>query len=428
MRIAYVVNQYPRTSHSFIRREIEALEGQGLEVLRFSLRPLRETLASEADRKEVARTRAVLDAGVIGHALAFVAIALRSPLALVRAIRIAAALGWRSDRGLLRHAIYLAEACVLARWLRAAAVDHLHAHFGTNSATVALLCHAVGGPRFSFTVHGPEEFDRPEALRLGEKVRRAGFVVAISNFARSQLFRWARHEDWHKVHVVRCGLGADLLRAAPSPVPAEPRLVCVARISEQKGHLLLVAAAARLAAEGMRFEIVLAGDGPLRETVEDVVRRSGLEQHVRFAGWIGSEEVRDAIVGSRALVLPSFAEGLPVVVTEALALGRPVITTAIAGIPEVVQPGVTGWVVPAGDVDALARAMRAALEASTDELAEMGRAGAAFVTRHHDAGREAEILARLFRSAGGDAPPASAREDDAGSAAPERPRRKQTMG
>jgi colanic acid/amylovoran biosynthesis glycosyltransferase len=425
VRIAYVVNQYPRTSHSFIRREIEALERKGLEVLRFSLRPLREPLASDADRKEVARTRVVLDAGVAGHALALAAVAVRRPAALARAMGIAVALGWRSDRGVLRHLVYLAEACVLARWLRAADVDHLHAHFGTNSAAVALLCHAVGGPKFSFTVHGPEEFDRPELLRLREKVRRAGFVVAISNFARSQLFRWTRHEDWHKVHVVRCGLGADLLRAALSPVPADPRLVCVARISEQKGHLLLVEAAARLAAEGLRFEIVLAGDGPLRGTVEDVVRRSGLERHVRFAGWIGSDEVREAIVSSRALVLPSFAEGLPVVITEALALGRPVITTAIAGIPEIVQPGVTGWVVPAGDVDALARAMRAALEASTDELGEMGRAGAAFVARHHDAGRETEILARLFRGAAGDEPP-SARED--GAACPEGPRRKQTVG
>lgn len=398
MRIAYVVNQYPRTSHSFIRREIQALEAQGVEVLRFSLRPVQEELPSEADRLERERTRTVLAQGVAGHAVAISAVALRHPLALARALVCAVRLGWRSDRGLVRHLAYLAEACVLVRWLGQAGVDHLHAHFGTNSAAVALLCHELGGPSFSLTVHGPEEFDKPEFLGLGEKIHRAAFAVAISSFGRSQLYRWARHEDWAKLEVVHCGVGEDLLRAPATPVPTEPRLVCVARLSEQKGHLLLVEAAARLAAEGLPFEITLAGDGPLRGRIEDLVRRFRLDGHVRVAGWMSAAEVRDAIVGSRALLLPSFAEGLPVVVMEALALGRPVITTAVGGIPELIETGVTGWLVPAGSIDALVAAMRAALQASPARLGEMGRAGAALVAQHHDAAKEARKLAALFRS------------------------------
>jgi colanic acid/amylovoran biosynthesis glycosyltransferase len=398
LRVAYLVNQYPRTSHSFIRREIHALEAQGVEVLRYSLRPPNEGLATEADRLELGRTRAVLDEGALGHAFAVLDTAARRPFALARAAAIAARLGLRSERGLLRHAAYLAEACVLARWLRRAGADHVHAHFGTNSATVALLCREVGGPPFSFTVHGPEEFDKPEFLGLGEKVRHAAFVVTISNFGRSQLFRWARYEDWPKLQVVRCGVGDDLLHAAPTAVPEASRLVCVARLSEQKGHLLLVEAAARLAADGMRFELLLAGDGPLRATIEEAIARHRLGGHVKLAGWMSGAQVRDAIVASRAVVLPSFAEGLPVVVMEALALGRPVVTTAIAGIPELVESGVTGWLVPAGSVDALAAAMRAALEAAPARLEGMGRAGAALVARHHDASQEAQKLAELFRS------------------------------
>ncbi|HEX9109629.1 MAG TPA: glycosyltransferase [Longimicrobiales bacterium] len=399
MRIAYLVNQYPRTSHSFIRREIQALEAQGVEVLRFSLRPPNEELATEADRVEQRKTRAVLAAGPLAHVAAALALAVRRPLAFGRAAALATRLGVRSERGLFRHAAYLAEACVLEGWVRRAGVEHVHAHFGTNSATVALLCHALGGPRYSFTVHGPEEFDKPEFLGLGEKVKHAAFVVTISSFGRSQLFRWARHEDWPKLEVVRCGLESDLLHAAHSPVPAARRLVCVARLSEQKGHLLLIEAVARLAGEGLDLELLLVGDGPMRPEIEAAIARFGVEGRVRLAGLMGADQVREAIVGSRALVLPSFAEGLPVVVMEALALGRPVVTTAIAGIPELVQSGVTGWLVPAGAVDALASAMREALDSPPERLAEMGRAGAALVARDHDAAREAAKLAGLFRKA-----------------------------
>ncbi len=398
MRIAYLVNQYPRTSHSFIRREIQALEGRGVEVLRFSLRPPNEELATEADRLELEKTRVVLGAGVLAHVGAVLAAALRRPAAFARAAGLAVKLGARSERGLLRHGAYLAEACVLEGWLSRAGAQHVHAHFGTNSATVALLCRTLGGPTYSFTVHGPEEFDKPEFLGLGEKIRQAAFVVAISSFGLSQLFRWARHEDWPKLAVVRCGLGADLLRATPTPVPPAPRLVCVARLSEQKGHLLLVEAAAKLAGEGVEFELLLAGEGPMRPEIEAAIARHGLGDRIRLAGVMGADQVREAIVGSRALVLPSFAEGLPVVVMEALALGRPVVTTAIAGIPELVQSGVTGWLVPAGSVDALVIAMREALEASPARLADMGRLGMALVAKDHDAAGEAAKLTALFRS------------------------------
>lgn len=399
MRVGYLVNQYPRNSHSFIRREIQALEAQGVEVVRYSIRPVGEVLSTEADREEVVRTRVVLDAGSGRFALAMLAALVRSPASFLRAARLAARLGWRSDRGLLRHGAYLGEACVLVRWLRGARVDHLHAHFGTNSAAVAALCHELGGPPFSFTVHGPEEFDKPEALHLGEKIRRASFTIAISSFGRAQLCRWAAHGDWSKLYVVRCGLEQELLGAEPTPVPAGHRFVCVARLSEQKGHLLLVEAAARLAAQGVAFEIVLAGDGPLRPQIEELIRRQGLEDHIRIAGWMSAPQVREAVVSSRALLLPSFAEGLPVVVMESLALGRPVITTAIAGTPELVIPGVTGWLVPAGSVEELVLAMRAALEATPERLAEMGRAGATLVARYHDAAQEASKLAGLFREA-----------------------------
>ncbi|MGA8893437.1 MAG: glycosyltransferase [Anaeromyxobacteraceae bacterium] len=399
MKIAYVVNAYPRTSHSFIRREIQALEAAGTTVARFSFRPPDGELATPADREELTRTRVVLDVGAGGLVAALLRSAIARPRAFARAIALSFRMGRRSQVGVAHHLAYLAEACVLLGWFREEGVEHVHAHFGTNSTDVALLCHVLGGPTFSFTAHGPDEFDRPEALGLREKIREAAFAVGVSSYGRSQLWRWADPADWAKIHVVHCGLDRGFLDTPPSPVPPGRRLVCVARLSEQKGHLLLLEAAARLAREGLDFEIVLAGDGPLRPAIEAVIRREGLERCIRVAGWMGSDAVRELLVSSRGLVLPSFAEGLPVTIMESLALGRPVVTTSIAGIPELVEPGKTGWLVPPGSPDALVEAMRAILTAPVDELERMGREGAARVAHQHDAASEAARLTALFQKA-----------------------------
>lgn len=400
LKVAYLVSAYPRVRHSFIRREIRALESLGVEVVRFAVRPLgwdpvwAQTLVTEADREEHERTRVVLSAGVMAHASALMAAAVLRPGAFARALSTALTMGWRSERGLLRNLVYLAMASVLVRWLRKEGVAHLHAHFGGNSPAVALLCRRLGGPTFSFTVHGQEDFDT-----FREKASHASFLVAISSFGRAQYYRRLDHCDWSKVHVVRCGLDPELLTAPLTPVPEARRLVCVAGLSPEKGHLMLLEAAARLAAEGMSFEIVLAGDGPLRAAIEEQLKTLRLQDRVRLCGWMSEEQVRQAIVASRALLVPSFSEGLPVVVMEALALGRPAICSAIAGIPELVLPGLTGWLVPAASVEALVRAMREALEAPPAQLEAMGRAGAALVAERHDVRREARRLLGLFRSA-----------------------------
>jgi len=282
-------------------------------------------------------------------------------------------------------------------------VRHLHAHFGTNPATVAMLCHALGGPPFSFTVHGPEEFDKPEAIALGEKVARARAVVAISSFARSQLYRWSAFAHWSKVHVVHCAVDEGWLVDPPPPIDAASvRLVCVGRLCEQKGQALLVEAAAALHRDGVRFELVLVGDGELRGEIERLIAARGVDGAVRITGWADGAEVRRQLEAARALVLPSFGEGLPVVLMEAFALGRPAITTAIAGIPELVRHGENGWLVVPGDVDAVARAMREALAADVAELQRMGLAGRRAVEARHRADAEARKLVALFT--GGERP------------------------
>jgi colanic acid/amylovoran biosynthesis glycosyltransferase len=399
LRVAYLVNQYPKVSHSFIRREILALERQGVAVLRVSARGWGDALADPADEAERARTRYLLRRGFLPLVLAAVRLGLTRPRRFFSATRLAGSM-WRvSDRTLFHHLAYLAEAAQLVAWMDAERVAHLHAHFGTNPAEIAMLAGALGGPPYSFTVHGPEEFDKPESLGLGLKGQRARFVVAISSFGRSQLYRWLPQAHWGKVRVVHCGLEREFHAGADAPASDVPRLVCVGRLCEQKGQLLLIQAWSRVVARGVAAELVLAGDGEMRLEIEALIARLGLQAQIRITGWIGSAEVRAEILAARALVLPSFAEGLPVVIMEAMALRRPVISTFVAGIPELVREGESGWLVPAGDVDALADAIVECLAASPQELARRGELAHARVLNRHDIDLEAAKLASLFARA-----------------------------
>lgn len=398
MTIAYLVNQYPKVSHSFIRREIAGIEACGIQVARFSIRSCGSELVDEEDKRELEKTRFVLGIGKVGLLFALLRVAITRPIRFLSALWLMLQVGRKSERGVLRHLAYLAEACVLLGWFSELGIAHVHAHFGTNSTTVAMLCRALGGPPYSFTVHGPEEFDKAEALALTEKIKRAAFVVAISSFGKSQLYRWCEHEQWSKIQVIHCGVDDMFLTQAPIPVPDQPRLVCVGRLCEQKGHLLLLEAAGQLVAEGLSFMLVLVGDGPLRTEIETMITRLGLQDHVEITGWASNSEVHQHILASRAMVLPSFAEGLPVVVMEALALSRPVISTYVAGIPELVEPEICGWLVPPGSVETLTNAMRTALQLPVEKLEQMGRVGAFRVAQQHDAAIEASKLAALFRS------------------------------
>lgn len=394
--VAYLVNQYPKVSHTFIRREVHALERQGVKVLRYAVRGWDADLVDDGDRSERDVTRYLLRGGPAPLLQALAWWLVRRPRALLGALRAAMRLGARgADRPLPYHFVYLAEACLLARWLAQQGATHLHAHFGTNAAEVALLVHHLQGTPYSFTVHGPEEFDRPQALRLAEKMRHAGFVVAISSYGRSQLYRWLPAAAWDRVKVVHCGLDPAFVGELPKPAPGR-RLVCIGRLCEQKGQLLLLDAARRVLDAGVDFELVLAGDGEMRPAIEARIAALGLQRQVRITGWISSDQVRQEIVAARALVLPSFAEGLPVVLMEAMALGRPVVSTYVAGIPELVLPGETGWLVPAGDTAALAQALQQCLQASDDQLATMGPAARRRCLARHDVDEQASTLARLL--------------------------------
>lgn len=399
IKVAYLVNQYPHVTHSFIRREIVALEAHGLPVERFSIRLPPVNPVDPGDQAELRKTRTVLGPGGAGRLFfATLGALLSAPGAFLTALRAAVRLGRRSERGVLRHLVYLAEAAVVRGWLkRMPEVRHLHAHFGTNSAAVAMLIRLLGGPRYSFTIHGPEEFDHPGELSLREKIHHASAVVAVSDFGRSQIFRWIPWNEWRKVNVVHCGVDAGFLAAGPQPIADNNRLVCVGRLAPQKAQLLILEALAQVAAAGVSFEMVFGGDGPMRAVLEERIRELGLGASVRITGWVSNDVVRNELLSARILLMPSFAEGLPVALMEAQALGRPAITTYVAGIPELVKDRVSGWLVPAGAVEPLVAAIKEALATPVATLAEMGRAGAKAVAARHDVSHEATKLLKVFR-------------------------------
>lgn len=398
-QLAYLLNQYPKVSHTFIRREIHALEKLGWQIFRLSIRGWNAELVEAEDVLERARTTFVLRDGALPLMMAVVRQFVCSPWRFFAAAALAVRMMWGSDRPFIWHFIYLAEACWIVPQLKKRGIMHMHAHFGTNPAEVAMLSRELAGITYSFTIHGTGECDKAQFIHLDEKIRRAAFVVAVCSFGRAQIFRIIDQRYWDNVKVVHCGIDrtfADLDTVDPSETI---RLVCVGRLSEEKGQLLLIKAAAALAKEGCKFELVLVGDGELRGRIEQMIADNNLANRVTITGWASASRVKKEILGARALVLPSFSEGLPIVLIEAMVLGRPVLSTYVAGIPELVIDGKTGWLFPAGSEEDLSGAIRECLDAPKEALKVMGELGRARALQRHDLDRQAEKLTHLFEAA-----------------------------
>jgi colanic acid/amylovoran biosynthesis glycosyltransferase len=387
MRIAYLVSRFPALSHTFIAREIDGLRARGVDVAIHAIRPApAHELVSAQDRRHAAETWTVLPPrwGELVQAHAYAA--MRHPLRYVTTL----ALAFRLSAGGLRNALwqlfYFVEAVALWNRLRARRIHHVHAHFANVATGVALLVARLGGRHWSwsFTMHGPTEFDDVTRYGLAEKVRRARFVSCISGYCRSQLMKLVEPDQWPKLEIVRCGVDPS----AFVPVERDGRpdsceVLCVGRLVADKGQHLLIDAADRLCREGVDIHVTLAGDGPDRARLEDRAAALGLGTRMTFAGAVSQDQLRELYARADVFCLPSFAEGLPVVLMEAMASGLPVVTTGIMGIPELVEHEVSGELLPPGSVDALAAALRR-LADDPHRRNRYGRAGRAKVEADYD--------------------------------------------
>lgn len=395
--VAYNTGQYPRASDTFILREVRALRSLGIDVTTCSVRKSDSShIVGPEQQEEQDGTFYILQAAKNPLTLirAHLSLLMSRPLAWFRTMGLA----WRICPPGLKEALwqifYFVEAGVLAHHLRRKGVAHLHNHFGDSSCSLSLLAAEMAGVPFSFTLHGPGIFFEPYKWRIDEKIARASFVACISYYCRAQGMIFADPAHWQKMKIVHCGVEPTDYGNSDRPSPGK-HLIFVGRLAPIKGISVLLDAFAMTRGAHPDAQLTLVGDGPLRADLEAQAERLNLGDAVTFTGYVGMEEVSKRLAAADIFVLPSFAEGVPVVLMEAMAARMPVLGPKVAGVEELIEEGVSGFVIPPGDVETLAARIDA-LFADTTRRAEMGRAGRAKVEAEFNGMSEATRLAALF--------------------------------
>jgi glycosyltransferase involved in cell wall biosynthesis len=368
VKIAYVVIMYPRISHTFVQNEVWGLRQLGVDVSTISIRTADDgNILSERDRTDAEKTHNILPLKPSTFLRSHVATFLRHPLAVLATAKQAITEAPRSLRAKIWSLFYVLEALVVWQYCRKNDIRHVHAHFANVGSDVALLATSFGNrvdPQgehwtWSFTMHGPTEFGELSRFGLAHKAASADAVVCISDFCKSQLMALTPATAWSRMHIVHCGIDVDRFRATSrAPHDSPIGILCVGRLVSVKAQRLLVESVAAVLSDGIEVALTLVGDGPDRRDLEQLVADLGISDSVTFAGGVGQDDILAYYRDADIFCLPSFAEGLPVVLMEAMANALPVVTTQIAGIPELVRNGESGLIVPPGNAEALTDALR----------------------------------------------------------------------
>lgn len=405
-RIGYLLSRYPAISHTFFLKEVLGLRerGLGIEVASINLPDRSRSDLPQVEGAEADQTFYVKSAGVAALALQVLKIAFLHPAVAVRGLCAALPLGEWNLKSRAFALFYLAEALLVGRWMRTRSLSHLHVHFGGPVATVGMLTAKAWQMTWSLTLHGPDEFFDQEAFYLRQKIDSASFVVCISDFCRSQVLRIAPGVDDSRLEVVRLGVDCAALRPSESGSAVGPasnqsnplRLVCTGRMVAAKGHRILLEALARLASEGIDFTCTLIGDGPERPVLESLSARLGIADHVRFLGSMAHQPTLSEVAKADVFVLASFAEGLPVALMEAMALGVPCVSTTIAAIPELIDDHTNGLLVPPANPEALYAGLKQ-LANNAELRREFGQRGRATVESRYNLASNLDLLAGMWR-------------------------------
>ncbi len=403
--LAYLISTYPTLSMTFVLREVLALRELGFRVETASInppdRPANRLTPIEAD--EAKRTYYVKQHGLSGATVAKLQTVFANFRGYWRGVALAFRLAGLDLRRLYLNLMYFIEALMVGQWMKRKGLRHLHVHLASQAASVGLFVRTVFGFGYSLTVHGPDEFYDAERQMLAEKIRAADFLCCISSFARSQLMMLSPHEHWSKFVVSPLGVDPETFAPAPKPDARSAgsahgetfEILCVGRLIPAKGQHILIDAVERLMQEGRQVRLRLVGSGPDETSLREHAARSTAGECVVFEGAINQDRIRDFYAAADAFCLPSFAEGLPVVLMEAMAMELPCVTTHIAGIPELIRDGVDGLLVPPSDLDALVKAL-ARLMDDAEMREQLGKIGRARVVDLYDLRRNVERLATIF--------------------------------
>ena len=395
--IAYLSSEYPAVSHTFIFREIQALRQQGFTVKTASIRaPGNVGIMTPEEQADAADTLCIRDCGFARLAIAHTSLKTTAFFAYMRMFSYALSLWSNGPVSLFKAMAYFAEAGVLVHWMRRERIRHVHVHFANPAATVALIGAASGLIEYSLSVHGPDEFYNINQDLIPEKVRKAVFARCISHYCRSQLERVTEFKDWDKFPIVRCGIDLSKYSPRPDPNNAVTEILCVGRLVPAKGQHLLIKACHALKERGVPFHLKLVGAGPDRESLEALTASLGVQDAVTFTGPVGQGEIHTYYDKADIFALPSFAEGLPVVLMEAMGKGIPCVTTSITGIPELVIDGVNGLLVPASDWDGLADRLQRLIENPVLRK-QLGAAAREIVEKDYDVHRNCEGMGTVFK-------------------------------
>ena len=396
MKLAYLLSEYPTLGHTYLLREVCQLRAKGWDIQTISVRrpSPRQSPLSGAEDGELRVTWYVLGSGIASHLTAHTATLLSRPLRYLRGLAAAIRFGAGNPRNSVLALAYFAEAVWVGHRLKKMGITHVHSVYST---TVALILSRIFDVQLSMTLHGPAEFIEPEGFAIREKVAAAELVCSISYFGRSQIMLWSSAADWHKLHVVPLGVDArgwTVAEFRENPVPFE--LVAAGRLVEIKGIPLLLEAVADLRRRGRSVRLTLAGDGPDRSSLEAMARELDLGDAVVFAGWMNQERLHELYLRSDAFVMSSFAEGVPVVLMEAMATGVPCIAPCINGIPELIRNEVDGLLFTASDVGELV----AVIERMIDDPAmrrRMAESSRVQVAAKYDLLKNVDHLSDLLR-------------------------------
>ncbi|HTT25195.1 MAG TPA: glycosyltransferase family 4 protein [Candidatus Sulfotelmatobacter sp.] len=395
-RLLYLIGQFPAINHGYLLAEVMHLRRLGLDVLVSSIslpdRPPEKL--SQQEREEAGRTYYVKSVPVLRVAVLNLSEFLRHPLRYLSGLTYALRLGRGGLRRRVHHLAYLAEAVLVGRYMRKLGLSHVHASF---SATVALILTKIFPVTMSFGVYGFGELHDPSSSQLAERVKGALFVRSNSRHGRGQLMLSCDPTDWSRLIYVPLGINAnEFLPSQHQENSGQVRLLCVGRLAAEKGQVFLLEAIAALRTEGRSILARLVGDGPDRKWLEKRADELGIGSNVEFPGWVDQERLLALYAESDLFVLPSLAEGIPMVLIEAMSMEIACIAPCIAGIPELIENGVDGMLFSVADVEDLTAKIRSLVN-SPELRARMGEQARIRVMRDYDMARNSERFASALK-------------------------------